>query len=113
MRFSAWISVALSVLWMIGGTGYFWLKDGQEGLQFATDLYFRRSSCLSENAMLRYQKKPEFPCVSGETVTAAFGNTTPNLAYGLLISSVVLVAAWIVLGLTYQVVRSTFRRLGR
>lgn len=101
-RLNGWmrIGVILSVLWMLGGTGYLWQAADDDDLGVARALSNQRSNCIGDNAVLRLENKPELPCPSQEEVNEAFargGHT--GLGHAVLITGTALVLVWVVVGL--------------
>ncbi len=106
-RLNGWmrIGIILSVLWMLGGTGYMWQTTEDDNLSAARALSHQRSSCIGDNAVLRMENKPELPCPSQEEVNEAFARGHTGLGRALLMTGVALALAWGVIGLIYLTTR--------
>ncbi|MBS0524270.1 MAG: hypothetical protein JSS04_11625 [Proteobacteria bacterium] len=106
-RLNGWvrIGIVLSVLWMVGGTGYLWQTTDENELSVARALSNRRSNCIADNAVLRMENKPEVPCTSQEEVSEAFARGHAGFGHSLMIAGVVLVLAWLVASLIWVTTR--------
>lgn len=106
-RLNGWmrIGIILSVLWMLGGTGYLWQTAKDDGLSVARALSDQRSKCIGDNAVLRMENKPELPCPSQEEVNEAFTRGRTGLGHAMLMTGIVLVLTWIVIGIVYVTAR--------
>lgn len=106
MRLNGWmrIGVVLSVLWMVGGSVYAFHDFTRSKREYSDAMYNWRSACIGENAKRRMNNQPEQTCVSLEEVKATFKYDVPWLAF-VAIPFVVLILAWIVIGITYVSVR--------
>jgi hypothetical protein len=106
-RLNGWmrIGIILSVLWMLGATGYLWRTAEDDDLNVARALSNQRSSCIGDNAVLRMENKPELPCPSQEEVNEAFARGHTGLGHAMLTTGIALVLAWVVIGLVYMTTR--------
>lgn len=98
------IGVVLSVLWMVGGTTYFYVDDMRHHGDIGASMYNHRQACFRENIENSLNKRPLQPCISDEEVAAAFKSKTPFWFFPI-IPTFWLVTAWIVIGITYGSVR--------
>ena len=66
------IGIVLSVLWMVGGTGYFWVKEANRNLRYAIALTNERSNCIGNNGTRRALGQPEAACTSEPAIAEAY-----------------------------------------
>jgi hypothetical protein len=94
------IGVVLSVLWMVGATGYHALDEARKHGEYANAMYNWRATCIGENAKRRFNNEPEQACATEEAVRAAYNYELPWLPI-LVLPTIYLVLAWVLIGITY------------
>jgi hypothetical protein len=106
MSLNGWvrIGIVLSILWMVGGTFWFWQQQANQRMLFAKALGETRSNCIGTNGAHRMQGQPELTCPTQQEVDQAW---TAELPFWWLtvIPLAVLVLAWVQIGIGYGVVR--------
>jgi hypothetical protein len=105
MRLNGWmrIGVVLSIVWMVGATGYYEYQHGKDDAAYWQAVLLGRSACIGDNAARRYEGKPEFSCDIYD-VDTALKRKTPFLV-AVIAPAFWLIVAWIGIGLTYISVR--------
>ena len=78
MRLNGWmrIAIVLSAVWLIGGTGYFWLREANRQSDLFAAYSKERYACIDLNADYRLKKRPELDCRSQAEVNSAFERMT-------------------------------------
>jgi hypothetical protein len=105
MRLNGWvrIGIILSIVWMVGGTGYYEAQNNREDQEYAQAVYNGRSTCIGENAQRQYRGEPKMSC-DVYNVDEAF-KRRPPLWFAAIIPTFWLVVAWVLIGVTYVAVR--------
>lgn len=110
MRLNGWmrIGVILSVVWMVGNSGYRFSEEMATQRAYSDFMYNARVNCIGQNGLRQYNREPEQACVSQEAVNATYNQTVP-WSMILFPPTFWLVLTWIGIGIAYGSIRWIMR----
>jgi hypothetical protein len=102
MRLNGWmrIGIVLSIAWMVGATGYYWVQEQNRVGRYFVALSQERSACIGKNAERRSRNEPEVQCTSQQEVDDALSSGDP-FYFKLLVPTFWLIVSWLGIGITY------------